>query len=190
MALALIRGWGSSALASVSHGARQIARDWRCLVPMIVVMGLVGLACGRLFVSATPVLPLLINWTPSLPYHVAWLERGAAVGRGDFVLYGYEGPLAEQYPGLRKQPFFKVVAGEPGDPIHVDGRNVYVREQFVGFAKLRTMDGRPLSPVDESKVPQGHLYVQGTGADSLDSRYREGGFVPRSAVIGKVHPWF
>ncbi|TXG80673.1 MAG: conjugative transfer signal peptidase TraF [Thermomicrobiales bacterium] len=188
--LAFIRCVGSSAFASVRRGSRQIVEDRRSLWPTVLVMGLLLLAFARLFLSATPILPLLFNWTPSLPYHVAWLERGATIKHGDFVLYSYGGPLASKYPGLRGQPFFKVVAGEPGDPIRVDGRNVYVRERFVGFAKLRTMDGRPLNPVAATKVPESHIYVRGSGADSLDSRYVEGGFVPQSAIIGRVHPWF
>lgn len=160
------------------------------LVGLAILWAIWTIALFRLFVDHTPRIPLLFNWSGSLPYHVAWLERGATVARGDFVVYSFEGRAAKDYPGLTRQPFFKVIAGAPGDSISLDGRNVYVAGAFAGFAKLRTMDGRMLTPVSASHVPGGHYYVRGTGADSLDSRYSEGGFVPVGAVIGKVHPWF
>lgn len=179
-----------NAAAGVVAGARALWIDRLSRTGVIVAFAILGLAETRLLISPTPIIPLLFNWTPSLPYHVAWLERGASVGRGDYVLYSFDGPAAAIYPGLRRQPFFKRVAGEAGDPVSVDGRNVYVRGEYVGFAKVRTSEGRSLSPVSAGVVPAGHLYVHGAGADSLDSRYVEGGFVPLDAVIGKVHPWF
>lgn len=177
-------------VAGIVAGARALWTDRLSRTGVIVVLGILGLAAARMLISPTPIIPLLFNWTPSLPYHVAWLERGAPVGRGDYVLYSFDGPAGAIYPGLRRQPFFKRIAGEAGDPVRVDGRNVYVRGEYVGFAKVRTIDGRPLSPVSAGVVPAGHLYVHGAGPDSLDSRYVEGGFVPLDAVIGKVHPWF
>ncbi len=179
-----------NATAGVVAGARALWIDRLSRTGVIVVFAVLGLAAVRMLMSPTPIIPLLFNWTQSLPYHVAWLERDARVGRGDYVLYSFDGPAVGIYPGLQRQPFFKRVVGEAGDPVRVDGRNVYVRGEYVGFAKVRTTDGRPLSPVSAGVVPAGHLYVHGTGPDSLDSRYVEGGFVPLDAVIGKVHPWF
>ena len=112
-----------------------------------------------------------------------------AFDRGDFVLYTFSGKAVADYPGLAGQPFFKIVAGLPGDPIRVEDRNVFVAGGYVGFAKLRTFDGRPLTPVKSPVVPAGHYYVRGTGADSFDSRYQEAGFVAPAQIVGKVTPW-
>ncbi len=168
-----------------------LAHDERARIPLAVLFVIWVLAFLRLFVDPVPRVPLLVNWSASLPYHVGWLERGATqFDRGDFVLYAFAGKAVSDYPGLAGQPFFKVVAGLPGDPIRVEHRNVFVADGYVGFAKLRTFDGRSLTPVESSVVPAGHYYVRGSGADSFDSRYREAGFVTPAEIIGKVTPWF
>lgn len=168
-----------------------LARDRKAWLPLGALFVIWLLAFLRLFVDPTPRLPLLFNWTRSLPYRVAWLERGVTqLDRGEFVLYAFSGKAVADYLGLASQPFFKIVAGLPGDPIRVEERNVFVANEYVGFAKLRTFDGRPLTPVASSVVPAGHYYVRGTGADSFDSRYQEAGFVAPREIIGKVTPWF
>ncbi len=168
-----------------------MAHDRQARLPLAVLFVIWVLAFQRLFVDPVPRVPLLVNWTASLPYHVAWLERGVTqFDRGDFVLYAFSGKAVADYPGLAGQPFFKIVAGVPGDPIRVEDRNVFVADGYVGFAKLRTFDGRPLSPVESPVVPAGRYYVRGTGADSFDSRYREAGFVAPAQIVGKVTPWF
>lgn len=173
------------------RGMLALADDPKAWIPLAVLFVIWVLAFLRLFVDPVPRVPLLFNWSASLPYHVAWLERGVTrFDRGDFVLYAFSGKAAADYPGLAGQPFFKVIAGLPGDPIRVEDRNVFVADAYVGFAKLRTFDGRSLTPVASSVVPAGHYYVRGSGADSFDSRYREAGFVAPAQIIGKVTPWF
>lgn len=168
-----------------------MAHDRQARIPLAVLFVIWVLAFQRLFVVPVPRVPLLVNWTASLPYHVAWLERGVTqLDRGDFVLYAFSGKAVADYPGLAGQPFFKMVAGLPGDAIRVQERNVFVGDEYVGFAKLNTFDGRPLTPVQSLVVPDDHYYVRGTGADSFDSRYREAGFVAPAQIVGKVTPWF
>lgn len=183
-----VRSWS---LGALWRAVVALASDRKLWLPLGAVLGIWVLAYVRVFVDPTPRLPLLFNWTDSLPYHVAWLERDAArLDRGEFVLYAFSGTAQVDYPGLRRQPFFKIVAGVPGDPIRVADRNVFVGGTYVGFAKLRTFDGRALTPVAASVVPEGRYYVRGTSPDSFDSRYQEAGFVARAEVIGKVSPWF
>jgi conjugal transfer pilin signal peptidase TrbI len=160
------------------------------------VCGLVALiwtlALVRLFVDNTPWLPVLFNWTGSLPYRVAYVEYGShAIARGDLIVYAFAGEAAKtDYPGLRKQPFFKMVAGVPGDRISVRGREVFVNDAFVGTAKTHTFDRRPLEPIAPTVIPPGYFYVMGTTVDSFDSRYRSSGLVDARAVIAKVRPVF
>lgn len=169
-----------------------MGRDGHRLWPIYAFVGAIWiLASVRVLADPTPRIPLLFNWTPSLPYRVAWLEREPAqLVRGDFVLYAFRGEAVTAYPGLGGQPFFKRIAGVPGDRIEVADRNVFVAGQCVGFAKLHTIDGRPLSPISDSEIPPGHYYVRGTSPDSFDSRYREAGLVASGTLIGRVHPWF
>jgi len=150
-----------------------------------------ALACVRVFVDPTPRVPLLFNVTPSLPYRVAWLAPlPASLSRGQFVLYRFEGPAVADYPGLARQPFFKIVRGLPGDAVTVSGRDVFVGGEFVGRAKDRAFDGRPLAPIASVVIPPGFLFVQGLGADSFDSRYAASGLVRHDQLLGRVIPWF
>lgn len=150
-----------------------------------------GLAYVRLFFDATPRVPVLFNWTPSLPYKVALLHSGtSALHRGDFVVFAFAGDGIRRYPGLAGQPFFKIVRGLPGDTVTVSGRTVAINGQVVGTAKTHAFDRRPLDPIAPTVIPPGHYYVQGTSADSFDSRYRASGLVRAEQVLGTVVPLF
>lgn len=171
-------------------------RDWlahlRRRWPLYLVLALIWAgAYARLFVAPRPWLPLLFNWTPSLPYRLAWMSAGPEkVKRGDCIVYAFDGPAAARFPGLKGQPFFKIVKGLPGDVVSVDGPAVAVNGEPVGVAKPRAYDQSPLTPIAPTIIPPGHYYVQGTSPDSFDSRYRESGLVRAGQVIGVVTPLF
>lgn len=173
------------------HGVRCMRADLRrrWYVFAIVVMVWV-LALVRVFVHHVPVVPVLFNWTASLPYKVAVVRFGSAsVSRGDLIVYSFEGPAGRSaYPGLRHQAMFKRVAGVAGDLVTVQGRDVFVNGAPVGRAKTHAFDGRPLEPIAPSAIPPGYLYVQGTGVDSFDSRYSASGLVRLQDVRAKVVP--
>lgn len=148
-----------------------------------------ALAYLRLCVDPTPRLPILFNWTGSLPYRVALVRHGPQpLARGDYIVFSFAGEAAESYPGLRGQPFFKQVRGLPGDRVTVQGRAVAVNGTVVGIAKTHAFDRRPLAPIEATVIAPGHYYVQGTNPDSLDSRYRESGLVRAEQVIARVLP--
>lgn len=173
------------------HGARQVVRDMRRHRLVFSLVGAVWvLALVRTFVHPVPVVPLLFNWTPSLPYTVAVVDyRHGSIGRGDLVVYAFEGPAGEAaYPGLRHQALFKRVAGVAGDVVTVQGRDVFVNGQPVGRAKTHAFDRRELNPIAPTVIPAGHLYVQGTSADSFDSRYSLSGLVREQDVKSRVIP--
>ena len=175
---------------AVANGTRLLVTDRRAvffgLVPLAAIAVLVEL---RLAGDTTPHIPLLFNWTASLPYHLAWVDRDARVlARGDFIVYRFEGAAGGRYPGLRGQPFFKRVAGVAGDRIDVRGRHVFVNGVDVGIAKTATVDGWALAPIAPGIVPDGTYYVCGTDPDSFDSRYRESGLVRREQILHHVVP--
>lgn len=133
---------------------------------------------------------LWVNLSPSLPYHLVWLERGASPARGELMIYRFAG---EPLPGLGpldRMPFFKRVAGLPGDPIRVEDRVVSVAGIRIGYAKRRTHAGLPLDPLPSGVIPEGYLFAQGESRDSFDSRYAQSGLVSQDRVLGVAHVIF
>lgn len=178
--------------ARLRHAAvdflRHMRRRWYLYLPVFSIW---ALAYTRLFFDATPRVPVLFNWTPSLPYTVALLHSGKPpLRRGDFIVFAFAGDGVRHYPGLAGQPFFKIVRGLPGDRVSVDGREVLINGEPVGFAKTHAFDRRPLEPIAAGVIPPGRYYVQGLSPDSFDSRYRESGLVRLEQVIGVVDPIF
>ena len=175
----------------LATGMRQTVADLRRHWVITGAVALIwSLAMVRVFVYSMPLVPVLFNVTGSLPYHVAVVDYTASNWhRGDLVVFEFDGEAGfRDYPGLRRQPFFKRVAGVAGDEVRVDGRNVFVNGTFVGIAKPRTFDRRPLEPIAPGVIPPGQLYVQGSSPDSFDSRYRSSGLVAVSQVKARVIP--
>ena len=167
---------------------RHARQRWYLYLPL---MGIWMLAYMRLFYSPVPHTTVLFNWTPSLPYRVAYLAPQIdPPSHGDFILYRFTGEATAQYPGLRGQPFFKQITGLPGEIVTVEDRRVYVSGRFVGLAKPRTFDGYPLSPITPTTIPADHYFVSGTSPDSFDSRYSASGLVCAEQIIGRVKPLF
>jgi len=178
-------------LAWLCTGARTVVADARRHWLVFAIFGAIWvLALTRVFVHHTPVLPILFNWTPSLPYRIVLVDRGPApLGRGDLIVYAFDGEAADRdYPGLKRQPFFKRIVGVAGDVVTVDGRDVFINGLHVGRAKTHTFDRRPLEPIAPAVIPPGHVYVQGSSADSFDSRYRSSGLVSTADVVARVRP--
>lgn len=167
---------------------RHMRRRWYFYLPVFAIWTLAYL---RLFFDPTPRVPVLFNWTPSLPYKVALLHSGStSLRRGDFIVFAFAGEGARDYPGLAGQPFFKIVRGLPGDTISVAGREVRINGEPIGVAKIHAVNHRPLEPIAPGVIPPGCYYVQGLSPDSFDSRYRESGLVRAEQVIGVVDPIF
>ena len=180
----------SRVVASQLHATlAHLQQRWFVYAPLALIW---ALAYVRVFIDPTPRIPLLFNVTPSLPYRVAWLApiTQSTLRRGDYVLYRFEGAATADYPGLARQPFFKVIRGLPGDAVTVAERNVFVGGDFIGRAKAATFDGRPLDPIAPTIIPQGFLFVQGTSPDSFDSRSAASGLVRQGQLLGRVIPWF
>ena len=181
-------GWWDRSLRSFVEFLRDVRRHWVLYLPVFAIW---GLAYARLFIDPTPHVPVLFNLTPSLPYRVALLHRGpSALRRGDYIVFAFAGDAQKVYSGLRGQPFFKIVRGLPGDIVTVADRVVAINGEVVGMAKTQAFDHRPLEPIAPTVIPPGHYYVQGTSADSFDSRYRSSGLVRAEQVIRTVLPLF
>lgn len=185
--VALATPW-QSMYRNVSELLVHMCHRWPLYLPILAIW---VLAFIRTFVDPTPRLPVLFNWTDSLPYHVAVVWHGThAPQRGDYVVFSFAGEAQHAYPGLRGQPFFKQVRGLPGDVITVEGRVVSINGEAMGYVKAHTFDRRPLEPIPAMVIPHGHYFVQGTGADSFDSRYLASGLVRADQVLARVLPLF
>jgi conjugal transfer pilin signal peptidase TrbI len=166
----------------------HMRRRWYFYLPVFAIWALAYL---RLFFDGTPRVPLVFNWTASLPYRVALLRPvRAPLKRGDLIVFMFAGEGARVYPGLAGQPFFKIVRGLPGDTISVSGREVRVNGEPVGTAKTHAFDRRQLEPIAPGVIEPGRYYVQGLSPDSFDSRYRESGLVRAEQVVGIAEPVF
>ena len=177
--------------AWLRNGARAVLADARRHRTVFAIFGAIwALALIRVFIHPVPVIPVLFNWTPSLPYRILLVDRGpAALARGDLIVYAFEGEAAQaDYPGLKRQAFFKRIVGVAGDVVSVEGRDVFVNGQHVGRAKTHTFDRHPLDPIAATVIPPGQVYVQGSSADSFDSRYRSSGLVNLADVVARVRP--
>lgn len=160
-------------------------------IALSVLLMIWTLAYVRVFIDPTPRIPLVFNWTGSLPYRMAWVQYGPQpLTRGDLVVFKFSGEAASSYPGLAGQPFFKVLRGMPGDRIRVNDRNVLINGQVVGWAKTHTFDRRPLDPIEPGVIPPNHFYVQGSAKDSFDSRYRQSGLIRVDQILGVAVPLF
>lgn len=153
------------------------------------------LACDRVLFHHAPRVPLLFNVTPSLPYTLAVVDYTQPssthdLKRGAFVLFAFSGKAQEAFPGLKGQPFFKIVRGVAGDTITVRSRRVFINGQEVGIAKSHGPRNVPLAPIEPVVIPEGYYYMQGTSDVSFDSRYAESGLVAAHQVIAIVVPIF
>lgn len=177
---------------SVQAWLRPIAGTFsRHRIGMSAVLAIWVLALVRLLADPTPRLPLVFNWTPSLPYHVALAHyQPQAVHRGEYVMFRFDGPEQLRRPGLHAQPFFKQIAGVPGDRIEVHGRLVTVGGIAVGSAKTHSFDRQPLQAIEAGVIPPGYYYVRGSSPDSFDSRYRSSGLVRADQIIATLTPLF
>src|ERR1700682_5771429 len=101
---------------------RYFARHWYVYLPLLLV-----------YLWALD--HIGVNWTPSLPYHVVYVEKDVSVGRDDLIVFRFEGgEIAHHFKGQR---FFKRIAGVAGDEITLRGRNIFIKGAAVGFARGR-----------------------------------------------------
>lgn len=165
---------------------RPMRQHWPSYLLLSIIW---AVAYVRVAIEPIPRLPLAFNWTPSLPYRVAWVRYGVTeVKRGDLIVYAFDGRAQREYPGLRHQPFFKRVSGLPGDRVTVRRRWILINGQPMGFAKRYTFDGRPLTPIANMTIPKGFVYAQGDSSDSFDSRYASSGLVRLDHIAGVARP--
>jgi len=96
--------------------------------------------------------------------------------RGDVIVF--------RYPGDTSRDFIKRIIGTPGDTVEIRSGYVYVNGREIKEDYLQSF---PLYDFSAQKVPQGSYFVLGDNRNnSMDSRDKSVGFVPRTYIIGKA----
>lgn len=112
--------------------------------------------------------------------------KSSSIKRGDIVcIQGYK-PL---YVG--EELFIKRILGMPGDKIERNKTKIRIKSQELHLQSnlpllSQTREGKPLTPIEDSFVPMGYVFVGGDHPRSFDSRYQEFGLVPLNKVWGKA----
>jgi len=113
------------------------------------------------------------------------LVENTDIKRGNIVsIQGY----ALAYVG--EKPFSKRVLGLPGDLILKGKREVRIMSKTHEPTTLpllkKTGDGKPLTPISATIIPEGYVFVAGDNPNSFDSRYEEFGLVPSEKIWGRA----
>jgi conjugal transfer pilin signal peptidase TrbI len=77
--------------------------------------------------------------------------------------------------------FVKYLVGKSGDVVKKVDDKVYVNSELIGSVK----NNEGLAPIEGGVIPEGYVFVAGTHADSLDSRYKEFGLIKESELKGR-----
>jgi conjugal transfer pilin signal peptidase TrbI len=162
--------------------AAGLAR-YRRFVRIVAVLAIVAVIAW----SLTPWYGLTFNMSTSLPGTLYFIRKGPCHPRlGDTIAFRWHGGAT--YPaGLT---FIKHVAGLPGDVVHVVGRDVWVNQTYIGYAKPLSLAGLALFPTSAGEIPPDHYFVATPNPNSLDSRYAIAGTVPQSAIVGEAYEVF
>ncbi|KGE10476.1 peptidase S26 [Burkholderia gladioli] len=162
--------------------ATRLARYRRFVRSMLALSLAAAIAWGL-----TPWYGLTFNMSTSLPGTLYFIRKRAfQPAIGDTIAFRWHGGAT--YPaGLT---FIKHVAGVPGDVVRVVGREVWVNQTYIGYAKPLSLAGLPLFPTSPGVIPPGHYFVATPNPNSLDSRYAIAGTVPQSAIVGEAYEIF
>ncbi|WP_175971910.1 S26 family signal peptidase [Burkholderia sp. BCC0322] len=162
--------------------AAGLAR-YRRFVRIVAVLSIVAAITWGL----TPWYGLTFNMSTSLPGTLYFIRKGPCHPRlGDTIAFRWHGGAT--YPaGLT---FIKHVAGLPGDVVQVVGRDVWVNQTYIGYAKPLSLAGLALFPTNAGEIPPDHYFVATPNPNSLDSRYAIAGTVPQSAIVGEAYEVF
>ena len=115
---------------------------------------------------------LVFITTPSIPYSLCLQVYHTTPRKYDLCAFNYKG-----------RKLVKYIIGVEGDKIMNLADAIYVDGFRVGKATRTKL----LTPLDDGiEVPQGYVFVSGRHPRSLDSRYKEFGFIKVSDLKGKV----
>ena len=109
--------------------------------------------------------------SPSIPYQICLQIIRLEPRKNDLSIFNFKGKSLVKY-----------VVGVKGDQINVRNGSVWINNKKIGDIQNLSY----LHPIESGVIPEGYVFVAGTHSKSLDSRYREIGLIPVSALRGRV----
>ncbi len=125
---------------------------------------------------------LLIAQSESLPYRYFLLIKNSSVKKGDLIAIQNH-PLGNASNVI----LTKRLIGLPGDKISLHGRIMRLNQEWQGALEQQNSEGHPLTPLRVHTIPEGFVFVAGSHAGSLDSRYQEFGLVQKRHILGRAY---
>lgn len=147
------------------------------LMQRILLLGI--LTVFTVLISTTQ---FLILQGECLDHKLAFVVRGWPVVPGDLI------HIKDHVGFYKPKPaaYVKKLMGLSGDRMEIKDQHMYVNGIDVGFVRTHTKDGRKLTPIQASRIPQGYVFVMATHPYSFDSRYQEFGLIKLENVQGKA----
>ena len=147
----------------------------RCLIG-------VGAVLGVIFVVMLTQMRVLEITSRSVPYKSCIQFYHIKPKVGDLCVVEYKTQDG------KTQTLVKYLAGTAGETVTMWNGDIFVNhKRYIGKP-----NNRRLMPIcfegEEVTIPEGYVFVAGTHEDSLDSRYKEFGFVKVSDIKGKAMP--
>lgn len=172
----------------------RVANDWGSIRQNALRWSWPALVIALVISMVAIKFTFTINMTPSLPFRLAIVERGAWPQRvGDLLAYRSNG----QGPVPAGIVLIKRVVGMPGDKVSCEPS---MQTQYQCIDVIRTQSGletrQPVRHLSRSfkalergptgVIPDMHFHVGGNHPDSFDSRYALMGWIRADQVVGKV----
>jgi len=151
------------------------------LVPSLIL--LTGIfACALSFTFSLQNSHFRMNLSHSLP-NTLFLAKPikSPVKKGQIV--SIEHPVLNASIG-------KIIVGEPGDQISIQGQILFVNDFKIGEIKAISNSGKIYHPISEQEIPSGHYFVFTPHPESFDSRYQEFGLVKSEWIKEVLCPLF
>lgn len=150
---------------------------------MIVVIGFGLPILAGLWSALYLGVHIFYNLTNSLPYTVfiGFKKKPLIIGTHSYIVFNHL-----RYPN---QFLIKKVSGIPGDRIERQVGEIWVGDEEFPL-QTQTSEGKPLTPIQATRIPEESFFVSGTNFKSFDSRYEEFGLIHHSQIQGRVWPLF
>lgn len=122
--------------------------------------------------------------------HYLVVLKSSSLKRGDIVFI-----KDVDIPYIKQRQLAKRVLGLPGDEISHTEEGISIQQKPIGFKAPGTKalpllktnkEGKLLTPLSATYVPEGYVFVGGDHPRSFDSRYEEFGLVPIDKIWGKA----
>ncbi len=151
------------------------------IIFLTLTLSVVPFYCLLEMLTPIPLFGLRINNTSSVPYRFFLKTPFKNFARSHYVI------LRHSHSSL---PLVKIIMGMSGDKITLEDQHVFVAGVDCGEIKEQSRSGFALTPIEETMIPHGFVYVYAPHEESFDSRYAEFGLIPIEELEEVLWPLF